>query len=190
MKLKNLIIYYPSFEKGGVEKIIMNLISYFETRKINVYFISENNSNLKFLNKFKFVKLISPKKKFSSFLPARFNKAFNCLFPLINLLSKMNKKNTVIHSMQSSYLPILVSKFKNFRIVVRNSEDPISSIKFADKIILSSLIFLLRFIFYNFADKIITNSKGSANSLKLFMFGKNKKKIQYIYNPYLTKKKN
>ena len=190
MKLKNLIIYYPSFEKGGVEKIIMNLISYFETKKINVYLISENNSNLKFLNKFKFVKLVSPKKKFSSFLPERFNKAFNCLFPLINLLNKMNRKNTVIHSMQSSYLPILVSKFKNFRIVVRNSEDPISSIKFADKIILSSLIFLLRFIFYNFADKIITNSKGSANSLRLFMFGKNKKKIQYIYNPYLTKKKN
>ena len=33
MKLKNLIIYYPSFEKGGVEKIIKNLILYFETKK-------------------------------------------------------------------------------------------------------------------------------------------------------------
>ena len=189
MKLKNLIIYYPSFEKGGVEKIIKNLILYFETKKINVYLISEKNSNLKFLNKFKTVKLISPKKNFFRFMPLRFNRAFNCTLPLINLLNKLDNKNTVIHSMQSSYLPILISKIKKFKIVIRNSEDPISSIKYADKIFSSYLIFLLRFIFYNFADKIITNSKGSANSLALFMLGKNKRKIKYIYNPYLTKKK-
>ena len=189
MKLKNLIIYYPSFEKGGVEKIIKNLIFYFETKKINVYLISEKNSNLRFLNKFKTVKLISPQKNLFRFMPLRFNRAFNCSLPLINLLNKLDNKNTVIHSMQSSYLPILISKIKNFKIVIRNSEDPISSIKYADKIFSSYLIFILRFIFYNFADKIITNSKGSANSLELFMLGKNKKKIQYIYNPYLTKKK-
>jgi glycosyltransferase involved in cell wall biosynthesis len=189
MKLKNLIIYYPSFEKGGVEKIIKNLIFYFETKKVNVFLISENNNNLKFLNKLKFVKLISPKFFFFSFMPLRFNRAFNCFFPLINLLNKLDNKNTVVHSMQSSYLPILISKIYNFKIVIRNSEDPISSIKYSENKFSSYLIFLLRFIFYNFADKIITNSKGSANSLRLFMFGNNKKKIQYIYNPYLTKKK-
>ena len=94
MKLKNLIIYYPSFEKGGVEKIIKNLILYFETKKINVYLISEKNSNLKFLNKFKTVKLISPKKNFFRFMPLRFNRAFNCTLPLINLLNKLDNKNT------------------------------------------------------------------------------------------------
>tara|TARA_B100000674_G_C37758280_1_gene876669 strand:- start:159 stop:1025 length:867 start_codon:yes stop_codon:yes gene_type:complete len=101
----------------------------------------------------------------------------------------MDRRNTVVHSMQSSFLPILISKLKNFKVVIRNSEDPISSIKFADKIFSSYIIFLLRFIFYNFADKIITNSRGSASSLGLFMFGKNKSKIQCIYNPYLTEKK-
>ena len=109
MKLKNLIIYYPSFEKGGVEKIIINLVSYFESEKINVYLISENNKNLKFLDKFKFVKLISPKKNFFRFLTVRFNKAFNCIFPILNLLNKMDRRNTVVHSMQSSFLPILIS---------------------------------------------------------------------------------
>ena len=44
---------------------------------------------------------------------------------------------------------------------------------------------LFKALFYNFADGIITNSKGSANSLKYFVF--NKKKINYIYNPYLKK---
>lgn len=28
MRIKNLIIYYPSFESGGVEKIIKNLIRF------------------------------------------------------------------------------------------------------------------------------------------------------------------
>ena len=46
----------------------------------------------------------------------------------------------------------------------------------------------MRFLFYNFVDGIITNSYGSAESLKKFIF--NKKKISTIYNPYLKEIKN
>ena len=38
MGMKNLVIFYPSFESGGVEKIIENLISYFSTKKIIIFF--------------------------------------------------------------------------------------------------------------------------------------------------------
>ena len=43
----------------------------------------------------------------------------------------------------------------------------------------------LKVIFYNLCSCIITNSVGSKNSLKKFVF--NKKKIKTIYNPYLKK---
>lgn len=185
MKIKNIVIYYPSFEKGGVEKIIINLIDYFSKKNINIYLITTKNDNLKLLKQ-KNINLIYSSKNYFNFLSSRFSTSLSCIFPLINLLKTLNNKNTIIHSMQSSYLPIIFSKFKKFKIVIRNSEDPIASIKYADNFLTSYIVFILRFFFYNFADKIITNSKGSAKSMKLFMFGKNKNKIQYIYNPYLT----
>ena len=51
MKIKNLVIYYPSFERGGVEKIIKNLINYFSKFNLNIYLISEQTKNLKILKK-------------------------------------------------------------------------------------------------------------------------------------------
>ena len=96
----------------------------------------------------------------------------------------MNNSNTIVHSMQSNFIPIVISKILNFKIVIRNSEDAIESIKYSENKFLSYLIFLLRFVFYNFADFIVTNSKGSAKSLEIFVI--NKKKIRHIYNPYVT----
>ena len=51
MKIKNLIIYYPSFESGGVEKVIKNLIKYFISKSINIYLITSNKENLKIIKK-------------------------------------------------------------------------------------------------------------------------------------------
>ncbi len=189
MKIKNLIIFYPSFERGGVEKIIINLINYFSKFKLRIYLITEKNNNLKGLKTKKNLYLIHPTKKNFSFLSSRYSTSLNCIYPLSKLLNRLSSKNTLIHSMQSNYIPILISKLKKFKIVIRNSEDPITSIKYSDNPISATFIFFLRFIFYNLSDKIITNSKGSGKSLKYFMFGKNKDKIQYIYNPYLTKEK-
>ncbi len=187
MKIKNLIIFYPSFERGGVEMIIKNLISFLTKKKLNIYLITSNSHNLKTIKKAKNLKIIKPQVNNFDFLPNRFSTSINCGKLLINLTKKLDKSNTVIHSMQSNFVPIVIAKYLNFKIVMRNSEDPIESIKYSENKISSYLIFLLRFIFYNLADKIITNSKGSSRSLKFFLFGKNKNKIQYIYNPYITK---
>ena len=96
----------------------------------------------------------------------------------------MNKSDTIVHSMQSNFIPIIISKILNFKVVIRNSEDSIESIKYSENKFFSYFIFLLRFIFFNFTDFIVTNSKGSAKSLEIFVFNKNK--ISHIYNPYLT----
>ncbi len=31
--MKNIVIFYPSFERGGVEKVLINLIKFFSSKK-------------------------------------------------------------------------------------------------------------------------------------------------------------
>jgi hypothetical protein len=70
--MKNLIIFYPSFERGGVEKIIENLIIHFKKKKINIFLISLKNKNLNKLKKIKNLKIINPQKNnFLFFVPNR-----------------------------------------------------------------------------------------------------------------------
>ena len=111
MGMKNLVIFYPSFESGGVEKIIENLISYFSTKNINIFLVTIKNKKINKFNKIKNLKIISP--KISSnffFLPYRIFSMIRCMRSLIKLMKYLDKKNTIIHSMQSSYLPILISE--------------------------------------------------------------------------------
>lgn len=186
MRIKNLIIYYPSFESGGVEKIIKNLIRFFISKGIKIFLITSNKQNLKIIKKNKNLKIILIKNNYYAYLPTRLSSSINSIKYLYHLLKKMNNSDTIVHSMQSNFIPIIISKILNFKVVIRNSEDPIESIKYSENKLFSYIIFILRFIFYNFADFIVTNSKGSAKSLETFVI--NKKKISHIYNPYVTDK--
>ena len=85
--------------------------------------------------------------------------------------------------MQSNIAAIIVCLLNNTKIVIRNSEDPISSTIYSENVFISYCVFFLKIIFYNLCDGIITNSKGSKSSIEKFVF--NKKKIKAIYNPYL-----
>ncbi len=184
MKLTHVILYYPSMEKGGIEVNIRHLVKYLTNKGIKVTLIS-NKINTKGLgiNKRNF-KLIKTDTQFTnSILPYRFLTSLFSIKKLIKTIKNNKKENTVVFSMQSSMVSILISKFYKTKIVARNSEDPISSTIYADNYISSIIVFFLRFIIYNFADGILTNSYGSRKSLKLFLINKNK--IKTIYNPYL-----
>ena len=180
---RNLILFHPSFERGGVENIIKNLIEY--NKKFNIYLMSSNNA-LKFINKkkynFNFIN-VSQKIKIP-FFPERFLSAINGMIILFNFLNN-NKGNFLIHSTQSNVAAIIVSLFKSNKIVIRNSENPIYSFLYSENKFFSIISIILKYIFYNFVDAIITNSYGSGKSLEYFIF--NKKKIKPIYNPYLKK---
>jgi glycosyltransferase involved in cell wall biosynthesis len=183
-KLNHVILYYPSMEKGGIEVNIRHLIKYFTNKGVKISLIS-NKINTKGLriNKKKF-ELVKTNTKFTySILPYRFQTSLFSIKKLIETIKNNKKQNTVVFSMQSSMVSILVSKFYKTKIVARNSEDPISSTIYADNYLPSIIVFFLRFIIYNFADGILTNSYGSRKSLKLFLINKNK--IKTIYNPYL-----
>lgn len=178
---KNLILFYPSFERGGVEKIIENLIN--KNKKFNITLISSQNAK-KIINikKVNFIEVINRVK--IPFVHVRYVSALNALLALIDYLGNKDK-NYIIHSMQSNVAAIIVSIFKGNKIVIRNSENPIYSFLYSDNKFFSFISLLLKYFFYNFADGIITNSKGSKKSLEYFIF--NKKKIVTIYNPYLNK---
>ena len=120
-----------------------------------------------------------------AFLPDRINKALLASNVLKNELKESKKKGTIILSLQGSSLAILISKFFGFKIIVRNAEDALASTIHAENKIQSFIILFLKIFLYNFSDKIITNSKGSGNSLAKIII--NKKKIFPIYNPYFKK---
>lgn len=182
---KNLIILYPSFERGGVEENIKNLINNFSGR-IKVHLISSLSSKKSKLFFNKKINLYNVKSSyFLNFLPSRVNLAISSISILIKLIKKLKNQKLIIHSMQSNIVPIIICMIFNLKIVIRNSEDPIYSVVYSENKIRSIFNLILKLLFYNFASCIITNSFGSKNSLSYFVFNANK--IKTIYNPYLKK---
>jgi len=181
--MKNLIFFYPSYERGGVTKILINLLKNHNDKNITIHIISSVNflKNIKKKNIF----FHKTKKKFKlSFLPNRFVSSLNSMFTLSNLINRLNGA-TLIHSMQSNIAAILICILKNKKIIIRNSENPIFSAVNSESKFTAFIVIILKFLFYNFSVGAITNSLGSAKSLKLFFF--NKKKVKQIYNPYINK---
>ncbi len=182
---KNIVIFYPSFEKGGVTSILKNLLDSDRSKKFNLHIISSKNFSKKIISKKKncYFYPVTMKIKIP-FFPQRFITSLNGMFALALVLNKLKAK-TIVHSMQSNVAAIIICMIKNIKIIIRNSENPVYSTINTENKFFGLITFLLKFLFYNFTDGIITNSKGSANSLKYFVF--NKKKIFQIYNPYLKK---
>ncbi len=181
--LKKIIVFYPSFERGGVEIVLVNLINFFLKQKIEIVLITSNFKKKLIKNELfncKYIK-IAP----FSFLPDRINKALSASRTLKNELKKSEKKNTIVFSLQGSSLAIIIGKFFGFKIIVRNAEDVLGSTIYSENKIQSLIVLLFKLFSYNFADKIITNSKGSGNSIRKILL--KKKKIYPIYNPYLKK---
>lgn len=178
---KDLILFHPSFERGGVEKILKNLIK--TNNKFNITLISSKNAK-KVIDhkKINFIE-VSNKIKIP-FINIRYISALNALFTLLDYL-KDKDKTIIVHSTQSNVSAIIACIFKGNKVVIRNSENPIYSFLYSENKFFSFISFFLKYFFYNFADGIITNSKGSKKSLEFFIF--NKRKIVTIYNPYLEK---
>lgn len=184
---KDLILFYPSFERGGVERILENLIR--TNNKFNITLISSKNAKKDIdLKKINFIE-VSTRIQIP-FIHARYVSAVNALLTLLEYLKDKGKSH-IIHSMQSNVAAIIACIIKGNKVIIRNSENPIYSFLYSENKFVSFISLLLKYFFYNFADGIITNSKGSKKSLESFIF--NKKKIVTIYNPYLyklNKKKN
>ena len=173
---KNLLIFCPSIEEGGVEKNLFN-ISNSLTKEYNVSLITANKDKKKYFSKsIKFIttKNLNLNKK------SRFLK--NVIASIL-LFKYLNKKN-IVFSFQSNILAIAISKIFCNKVIVRSNTSPNKYVKN----IFKRIIF---FFFFNLADKVIVNSKEFAKEFYKFF----KIKPITIYNPienisYLKKQSN
>ena len=181
MKYNQIILFYPSFEKGGVEKILINLVLFLLKKKLKIILIS-SKINIDIKNK-NFQQKVLKKRN------SRFYSAIKAGFTLSKILKSLKKnnelKNTFVLSLQSNSIAIIISKIFRTKIIIRNSENILGGITSKDEnLIKSGIILFQKLILYNFCDYIITNSIGSQEIMKKFLFNN---KIKCIYNPYLKK---
>ena len=88
MKLNKIIIFYPSFEKGGVEKILVNLINFILTKNYEIILISSNFKKQLIKKKnFKYVNLNSK----NIFLNDRISRSFSAYSKLREVLKEQKK---------------------------------------------------------------------------------------------------
>ena len=173
MKLKKIIIFFPNFSKGGIEKTSRLLSNFFIKKKLKIKFITFNKINF---NRYNFSKDIDfyyykGKKNYLLF------RNIYCMYLLFKIILTSNKKDTVVFSLQNSILSIIVSKIFNFKIIVRNSA-PIDYFK-QNTILYNKIKLFLKMKIYYFSDLIISNSKSSANKIKKNL----NKKIEVVAIP-------
>ena len=166
---KNLIIFIPSIEQGGVEKNLF-LISNFLATKINkVKLITASNYH----KHFKKINIVRPKSKIWQ-NTSRYSKYFICLVILFKLFLK--NRNYVVFAFQANIYCIILCKLFGIKIIVRSNTSSIGwSQNFIKKFFYKKIL--------NIADQVIVNSNDFKKELKK-SFSINAK---CIYNP-LNKK--
>ena len=183
--MKNIIIFYPSFERGGATKVLLNLTKYFSSKKINIYLITNKLSND--LRNTKFLKNFIIRNNNIKFINNRITTSFKAAILLIKLFKILDRDRTIILSMQSNFFSALIGFIFNFKTIIRVSEDPCGATRYADNKLFAYLIFITKFLTYNLSYKIIANAKRSRECIKKFTFKKNK--IMLLNNPTLKKLK-
>ncbi len=181
--MKNIVIFYPSLERGGATKVLLNLVKYFCKKKINVYLIT-NKSNNDF-KKTKFLKTLIINNDSIRFVNNRVITSFKAALLLLKLFKILDKNKTIILSMQSNFFSSLIGFIFNFKTIIRVSEDPCGATKYADNKFFAYLVFVTKFLTYNLSYKIIANAKKSRDCIKKFTYRKNK--IILLNNPTLSK---
>ncbi len=186
---KDLIIFMPSIEKGGVEKNLFIICNYLSSKIKNIKLITANNEK----KLFKDIKVISPKSKYWSD-SNRYIKYLVCLVILIKLI--MYNRNIVLFAFQANLYCTIVAKLFGIKIIVRSnsspdgwSQNPIkkyfykSILKLADTIIVNSNDFKKQFrLYFSLNTVCIYNPLNKSEIIK-----KSKEKLRYSF---LKNKKN
>ena len=151
---KNLVIFMPSIEGGGVEKNLFIISNYFAKKLDNISVIS---ASLKYKSKFlKNINFIGPKSKIWD-LKSRRTKYFICLYLLLKLIIRNN--NILVFAFQANIYCIIICKLFGIKIITRSNSAPSGW----SKNIVKKLIFKY---FLNSADLVIANSQKFVQSLK------------------------
>ena len=166
--MRELLIFVPSIEDGGVEKNLFIITNYFSKKGIKTSLITANFDKKKRFNRK--INFISPSTNFLN-NKNRFYKTIYCFYLLLVFYFK--KKNFLILSFQANIYAIFFAFFFRLDIVTRsNTAPPGWSSNFLKRQIFR--------IFLKYPKKIIVNSKDFKYQLdKEF-----KVKSLCIYNPF------
>jgi glycosyltransferase involved in cell wall biosynthesis len=166
---KNLVLFIPSIEDGGVEKNLFIVANYLSKKIDNIEIITCNNN---FKNKFNnHIRFIGTRNKFWN----NCNKKIKYTICLLILFKKLlfKKEKMLVFAFQANIYTIIISKIFNTKVVTRSNTSILGWSKNKIK------LFFYR-LFLNLADDIIVNSKlFQKEFLKKFNI-----KVKYIYNPF------
>lgn len=154
--MKDILIFCPSIEYGGVEKNLYIISNYFskKIKKNRISIITANNNQKK--NFSKTIKFFSPKKDFNN--SSRLTKI---IVSIILFLNNFRDKDIVILSFQANIAAILLAKIFKKKIIIRSNTAPE---KFANNIFRK----IFFGFFFKFADSIIVNSLIFKKQMKKF----------------------
>ena len=170
--MKQLIIFNPSIEDGGVEKNLFLISNYLSSKGLNIKIICSDNKKRKKFNKK--IKTIYPKNiNFKN--SGRYKKYFFCLILLIKEIIK--NKNTSVISFQANIYALIICLFYKIKIITRMNTSPAGW----DHSIFKNLIFSF---FIKFSNKVVVNSYEFKNEVDK----KYNIKSLCIYNPFDFKK--
>lgn len=166
---KELIIFAPSIEDGGVEKNLYYISNYLAERLNYIYLVTSNKEKRKLFSKK--INFCVPNLFFSSKNLTRRIRILLCLyFIFINFILK--KKKILILSFQGNIYALIFAFLFRIKIIVRSNTSPYSW----SKNFLKNFIFKL---FYSYAELVIVNSRVFKKEMKnLFNINSTN-----IYNP-------
>lgn len=164
---KNVIIFIPSIEGGGVEKNLFLISNYLASKIENIFLITASK---KFKKNFdKRISFITPKYNYWD-SGTRKIKYFICTILLIKKI--FINKNCVIFSFQANLYCVIIAKLFNVKIIIRSNSSP----EGWSKNFLKNLIFK---IFLKKADMTVVNSLD----FKKKLYDRFNIKAKCIYNP-------
>ena len=167
---KNLLIYIPSIEDGGVEKNLYIISKYLSKKSINISLLTCNFNKKHFFNKSIFY--LGPKNNFWN-ERSRKIKNLKCMITLFFNLMFFNK-NYVIFAFQSSITATIIGKIFGNKVITRANSSPSGFTN-------NALYLWLYSFFISFSDAVIVNSNEFS---KLFFKTFGKRPIT-IYNPFI-----
>jgi len=167
MSKKNLLIFMPSVEGGGVEKNFFLIINYLSDKFSNIFLITSDKLIKKKISHK--IKLIGPDSSIWQ-TKSRYPKYFICILYLIMFL--IVNKNTLIFTFQANLYATLIAKIFGKKIITRSN----ASSEGWSKNVLKKLIYK---VFLRLSDQVIVNSYDFKKELD------NKFKINsfVIFNP-------
>jgi len=166
---KELIVFIPSIEDGGVEKNLFEVSNYLSKNKINLEILTcNNNMSANFSKKIKFIGT-------KSTLWQNKNRSIKYLACLIILFFNLikRKKKPLVFAFQANIYATIIAKVLNTKIITRSNSAPAG---WSQNFIKSSIY---KFCI-NLANEVMVNSKEFKKSFEK----KFQVKVTCIYNPF------